>query len=1055
MLLQRTHNRIIVVLLIALAYAGTAGPLQAGVFGRVVPTDGHASDLALDEARGVLYIAAFTANRIDVMSTTDYTIGQFMSVPGHPGSLALSPDGRFLVVTLFGNPADGSSTGNALTVIDLRNGTRQTYGLPSTPLAAAFGIDGRALVLTTTDFLLFDPVSGNTQTVDTVANVTAKTLPVEAPTFPPDVTTASMTALRDGTKIYGVTDHLLFSYKVDKNPQIIGFGYTATPPLGPRVISLSQDGRSFMTGWGLFGCGEGFLGECNAGGPLVAQLPGFTGKLNVGTVAFRSSTNTIYAQGSLQNPAPPAPQSQTVCFPDGRCVTETDAPSNVVPASTVPPALIVMDSDNLTVRERIQLPESLAGKSVFKSDESVLFSISDSGVTVFDMAQLQRAPRVAAAQDDVVIRGSFCDRRPLTQEINIVDPNGGSVPFSICAKSSATGCDFAGLTVSPQAGVTPAKVQITVDPQTLQLGTSPFVFEIRSAFAVNMPPPPLNGAVETDYTANVRGRFRVLVNNREPEYRGSFLNVPGTLVDILADPQRDRVYILRQDKNQVLVYDSNTFSQIATLRTSNTPTQMAITFDRQYLLVGHENSQLAYVFDLNTLQPTRPIAFPLGHYPRSIAASGNAILAASRVVGTVNTIDRVDMVTRTAAPMPSLGVFKNDVHVKTTLSAAPNGGAIFAAMPDGRVMLYNSGADTFTFARKDVSALQGAYAASSFGRYVVDRYVLNDSLVQIGTLTPASEVASGSVFVDQFGFHTAASAGAGTIRRFDPASSLTPGQTLVVESPLRVDADNPFRRTLATLYNRTAIVSLTTSGFTVLPWSYDAAQAPPRLDRIVSAADNRSPVAPGSLVSIFGQQLSPVSIAAGGVANIGDSCLTVNGVVVPIIFVSSTQINAQLPYQVDGNASLVLRTPGGTSDGLNFTILPAAPSIFRSATAGPDTGLPTLYRDGSADLVTVSNPIRPQDQIVIILTGMGRTSPSVDAGVPAPSDPIASPIIPATVTLGGVPLRVTFAGLLPGNVGVYEIDATVPFRGVPAGFDVPLTITQGGVSTTLNVRVVE
>jgi len=41
-----------------------AGTVWAGTFGKVVPIGGHASDLALDEGRRVLYIANFTANRI-------------------------------------------------------------------------------------------------------------------------------------------------------------------------------------------------------------------------------------------------------------------------------------------------------------------------------------------------------------------------------------------------------------------------------------------------------------------------------------------------------------------------------------------------------------------------------------------------------------------------------------------------------------------------------------------------------------------------------------------------------------------------------------------------------------------------------------------------------------------------------------------------------------------------------------------------------------------------------------------------------------------------------
>jgi uncharacterized protein (TIGR03437 family) len=49
---------------------------------------------------------------------------------------------------------------------------------------------------------------------------------------------------------------------------------------------------------------------------------------------------------------------------------------------------------------------------------------------------------------------------------------------------------------------------------------------------------------------------------------------------------------------------------------------------------------------------------------------------------------------------------------------------------------------------------------------------------------------------------------------------------------------------------------------------------------------------------------------------------------------------------------------------------------------------------------------------------------------------------------------VQYAGLVPGYVGVYQINATVPF-GVSQGMEVPLVIDQGGNSTALNVRVVK
>jgi YVTN family beta-propeller protein len=132
------------------------------------------------------------------------------------------------------------------------------------------------------------------------------------------------------------------------------------------------------------------------------------------------------------------------------------------------------------------------------------------------------------------------------------------------------------ISISPASGTTPVTVHVAVDAQTFadQRGTVTAFLHIASPPAVNL-------------AADVR----VLINNRAPEQRGTIVDVPDALVDVLADPGRGRFYVLRQDKNQVLVFDATTNQQIATLRTGNTPTQMAITFDQGTLLVGHENSE--------------------------------------------------------------------------------------------------------------------------------------------------------------------------------------------------------------------------------------------------------------------------------------------------------------------------------------------------------------------------------------------------------------------------------------------------------------------------------
>jgi uncharacterized protein (TIGR03437 family) len=259
------------------------------------------------------------------------------------------------------------------------------------------------------------------------------------------------------------------------------------------------------------------------------------------------------------------------------------------------------------------------------------------------------------------------------------------------------------------------------------------------------------------------------------------------------------------------------------------------------------------------------------------------------------------------------------------------------------------------------------------------------------------------------------------------------------------------------LYDQSAIISATTSGFTVLPWTYDAAVAPPSISTVVSAADGVSPVAPGGLITIYGNQLNPTNLATTQIpvpTALGDSCITVNGQPMPVIFVSPTQINAQMPFQAIGNTVIVVHTPGGTSDNYNLTIQPTAPAVFLSASAGPLTNLPTVLKADTGELVTDSDPIHRGDTLVIYLTGLGQVSPAVDNGLPSPANPLATALTAPTVSLGNVALPVLYAGLAPGEVGVYQINVQVP-NSTPQGISVPLAITQGTGSYSLNMRVVQ
>jgi uncharacterized protein (TIGR03437 family) len=233
--------------------------------------------------------------------------------------------------------------------------------------------------------------------------------------------------------------------------------------------------------------------------------------------------------------------------------------------------------------------------------------------------------------------------------------------------------------------------------------------------------------------------------------------------------------------------------------------------------------------------------------------------------------------------------------------------------------------------------------------------------------------------------------------------------------------------------------------------------APPLISAVVNAADGTKPVAPGGLISIYGSNMAATNVATSTVplpTAMGQSCLVINGMLTPLIFVSPTQINAQLPSRAGAAATLTIHTPGGISDNFNFSVNSTAPSVFQTGAAGPQTGLATIVRADNGQLVTPTNPIHSGDTIVIYLTGMGATSPAVDDGMPAPLSPLASALSTPTVTLGGAGMSVSWAGLVPGSVGLYQINATAPLHPTE-GVDIPLTIAQGATSTTLSVRVVK
>jgi uncharacterized protein (TIGR03437 family) len=208
-----------------------------------------------------------------------------------------------------------------------------------------------------------------------------------------------------------------------------------------------------------------------------------------------------------------------------------------------------------------------------------------------------------------------------------------------------------------------------------------------------------------------------------------------------------------------------------------------------------------------------------------------------------------------------------------------------------------------------------------------------------------------------------------------------------------------------------------------------------------------APIAPGSLVSIYGSGLADSDQSALGLTS---APLEFNSVQVrlgerplPLFYVGREQINAQIPFDLPLNTQHQIIVRKGTTLSVpdSFVVGPAQPAIFAQNLRGFGQG--SITNGVTNVLADVYNPVRAGDVISIYCTGLGRVSPSVTEGTQAPLAPLSWTVDTVRVTIGGRDAQVQFSGLGPTLVGVYQVNAFVP-AGV-TGDQVPVVIETGGL----------
>jgi uncharacterized protein (TIGR03437 family) len=226
---------------------------------------------------------------------------------------------------------------------------------------------------------------------------------------------------------------------------------------------------------------------------------------------------------------------------------------------------------------------------------------------------------------------------------------------------------------------------------------------------------------------------------------------------------------------------------------------------------------------------------------------------------------------------------------------------------------------------------------------------------------------------------------------------------------------------------------------------------------VVNAATNVATVTPGGFVSIYGSGFSSGVVVAPGSwpKTLSGVTVFVNGFAAPIQFVSPGQINVQVPWEVglgEGATPFTVMIDGPTAKGTRANS-PVNATFTNSVTSRIARYAPGIHQAAQPDGTLVSSkPAKAGDVLVVFASGLGPVSNQPASGATSPSDTLAICQQTPTVTVGGLPAEVQFAGLAPFFVGAYQVNIKVP-AGVRSGVAQMLISSGGEVSNSFPIPI--
>jgi uncharacterized protein (TIGR03437 family) len=208
-----------------------------------------------------------------------------------------------------------------------------------------------------------------------------------------------------------------------------------------------------------------------------------------------------------------------------------------------------------------------------------------------------------------------------------------------------------------------------------------------------------------------------------------------------------------------------------------------------------------------------------------------------------------------------------------------------------------------------------------------------------------------------------------------------------------------------------------------------------------------APIAPGELLRIRGVCIGPFDPVFDGFGSGGalstsaeGTQILFNGTAAPLIFVSSGQIIAEAPFELDGQFQVPVElTYKGVAIQSSIPVQAANPAVF-TVSNQPSGPAIALNQDGT--LNSAANPAPAGSIVVLYATGTGQTAPPGSDGAQPPGSVRPAPKLPVLVTIGSENADIFYAGDAPGFVGLTQLNIGVP-KSIVGGGAQPITLEVG------------